>query len=77
MAEKSTGEEDATTGGPPEASEFRPPLSAGEIKAGISKRFERIKKEGPEPIRKAAIGLIDKVFDAIDSGFDRWFGDKK
>lgn len=54
-----------------------PPGSSGEIKQQISDRFERLKKEGPAPVREAAKGLIDNFFDAIDRGFELWAGRKK
>ena len=56
---------------------FTPPDSVSDIKKGVTDRIDRIKKEGPEPFRQAAKGLVDKLFDAVDGGFDRWFGDKK
>lgn len=63
--------------GEPGSVKFTPPLTLGEIKSKAAERFGRIKQDGPEPIRQAALGIVDKIFDAIDSGFDRWFGDKK
>lgn len=56
---------------------LEPPGSPGEIRQGISTRFERLKREGPEPIRQAAKGLVDRAFDAVDRGFELWFGRKK
>jgi|TARA_R110000787_G_scaffold142370_5_gene255969 hypothetical protein len=56
---------------------FDPPGSVSDIKSGITDRFDRLKKDGPEPIRQAAKGVVDKLFDAIDSGMERWFGGKK
>jgi hypothetical protein len=53
------------------------PGSGEEIKDRARKVVERLKTDGPAPAREAAKGLIDKAFDAVDAGFDRWFGKKE
>jgi len=52
------------------------PTSKQEIKERAKGVVERLRRDGPEPVRRQAKGLVDKAFDAIDAGFDRWFGDK-
>ena len=77
-AGESPGQPESEAGtGEPGSVGFTPPGSVSDIKQGFVDRIERIKKDGPEPIRQAAKGIVDKVFDAIDSGMERWFGDKK
>ena len=64
------------SGGDPEPSRT-PPTSGGEIKDRAKSLIDRVKKDGPEPIREAAKGLVDKAFDTVDAAFDKWFGAKK
>lgn len=51
-----------------------PPTSAGEIKDRAKGFVERLKKDGPEPVREAAKSLVDRAFDTVDVAFDKWFG---
>ena len=56
---------------------FTPPTSGGEIRARAKSVVERLKNDGPEPVREAAKGLVDRAFDTVDAAFDRWFGKKE
>jgi hypothetical protein len=53
------------------------PTSGGEIKNRAKNLVERVKKDGPEPVREAAKGLVDRAFDTVDAAFDKWFGKKE
>lgn len=52
------------------------PRTPREAKQRVVATIKRAKAIGPEPVKQAVGGLVDRFFTSIDNFFDRWEGKK-